>query len=100
MLPSSNSLKMASTLREVTFMSRQHPPVVVEFETSQQELEALLQAEQASLQRVVSLQGGYGKSQAIAEYSNAVAAASRARLWHDLLLATSGVRRRIAEKRG
>jgi hypothetical protein len=81
-------------------MSQQTPSADIELEVIQQGLDALLEAEQTSLLRALSLPDGYGKSQAIAEYSNVMSAASGTRLWRDLLIATRGVRRRITRERG
>ena len=48
----------------------------MEFERFEQELYALIEVEQATLLRSLALPVGYEKSQALAEYSNAVAAVS------------------------
>jgi len=48
----------------------------LEFERFEQELYALIEVEQATLLRSLALPVGYEKSQALAEYSNAVAAVS------------------------
>ena len=48
----------------------------MEFERLEQELDALIEVEQATLLRSLALPVGYEKSQALAEYSNAVAAVS------------------------
>jgi hypothetical protein len=48
----------------------------LEFERLEQDLYALIEEEQATLLRSLALPVGYGKSQALAEHSNAVAAAS------------------------
>jgi hypothetical protein len=48
----------------------------MEFERFEQELYALIELEQATLLRSLALPVGYEKSQALAEYSNAVAAVS------------------------
>ena len=57
-------------------MSEDIDPVGVESERLQQELYALIEMEQATLLRSIALPAGYEKSQALAEYSNAVAAVS------------------------
>jgi hypothetical protein len=48
----------------------------IEFERLVQELDALIEVEQATQLRSLALPVGYEKSQALAEYSNAVAAVS------------------------
>ena len=57
-------------------MSEDFHPGSMEFERLGQELYALIEMEQATLLRSLALPVGYEKSQALAEYSNAVAAAS------------------------
>jgi hypothetical protein len=57
-------------------MSEDSPPGSIEFERLEQELYALIEMEQATLLRSLALPVGYEKSQALAEYSNAVAAVS------------------------
>ena len=57
-------------------MSEDINPGSIEFERLEQELYALTEVEQATLLRSLSLPVGYEKSQALAEYSNAVAAVS------------------------
>jgi hypothetical protein len=59
-----------------TSMSEDIHPVGIEFERLGQELNALIEMEQATLLRWLALPVGYDKSQAVAEYSNAVAAVS------------------------
>ena len=51
----------------------------MEFERFEQELYALIEVEQATLLRSLALPVGYEKSQALAEYSSAVAAVSTMR---------------------
>jgi hypothetical protein len=48
----------------------------IEFERLELELHALIEMEQSTLLRSLALPVGYEKSQALAEYSNAVAAVS------------------------
>jgi hypothetical protein len=57
-------------------MSEDSYPGGIEFERLEQELYALIELEQAILMRSLALPVGYDKSQALAEYSNAVAAVS------------------------
>jgi hypothetical protein len=57
-------------------MSEDINPDSFEFERLEQELYALIEVEQATLLRSLALPVGYEKSQALAEYSNAVAAVS------------------------
>ena len=57
-------------------MSEDIHQVSMEFERFEQELYALIELEQATLLRSLALPVGYEKSQALAEYSNAVAAVS------------------------
>jgi hypothetical protein len=57
-------------------MSEDFDPGSVECERLKQELYALIEMEQATLLRSLALPVGYEKSQALAEYSNAVAAVS------------------------
>ena len=57
-------------------MSEDIHPGSVEFERLEQELYALIEVEQATLLRSLALPVGYEKSQALAEYSNALAAVS------------------------
>lgn len=57
-------------------MSEDSHPGSIEFEGLEQELDALIEVEQAALLRSLALPVGYEKSQALAEYSNAVAAVS------------------------
>jgi hypothetical protein len=57
-------------------MSEDIHPGSMEFERLEQELYALIEVEQATLLRSLALPVGYEKSQALAEYSNAVAAVS------------------------
>ena len=57
-------------------MSEDIQPGSMEFERLEQELYALIEVEQATLLRSLALPVGYEKSQALAEYSNAVAAVS------------------------
>ena len=60
-------------------MSEDSHPGSIEFERLEQELYALVEVEQATLLRSLALPVGYEKSQALAEYSNAVAAVSAMR---------------------
>ena len=57
-------------------MSEDSHPGGIELERLGQELYALIEAEQATLLRSLALPVGYEKTQALAEYSNAVAAVS------------------------
>jgi hypothetical protein len=57
-------------------MSEDINPDSFEFERIEHELYALIEVEQATLLRSLALPVGYEKSQALAEYSNAVAAVS------------------------
>ena len=57
-------------------MSEDIHPGSLEFERLEQDLYALIEVEQATLLRSLALPVGYEKSQALAEYSNAVAAVS------------------------
>jgi hypothetical protein len=57
-------------------MTEDNHPGSIEFELLEQELYALIEVEQATLLRSLALPVGYEKSQALAEYSNAVAAVS------------------------
>jgi len=61
----------------------------IELERIAQELYALLETEQAAQQRWLALPVGYEKSQALAEYSNAVAAVSAMRRRHTRCLVRS-----------
>jgi hypothetical protein len=57
-------------------MSEGSYPGGIELERLEQGLYALIEVEQATLMRSLALPVGYEKSQALAEYSNAVAAVS------------------------
>lgn len=57
-------------------MAEDSHPCSIEFERFEQELYALIEMEQATLLRSLALPVGYEKSQALAEYSNALAAVS------------------------
>ena len=57
-------------------MSEDIHPGSIELERLEQELYALIEVEQATLLRSLALPVGYEKSQALAEYSNALAAVS------------------------
>jgi hypothetical protein len=57
-------------------MSEEFHPGSIETELLEQELYALVEVEQATLLRSLALPVGYEKSQALAEYSNALAAMS------------------------
>jgi hypothetical protein len=57
-------------------MSEDIHPGSIELDLFEQDLYALIEVEQATLLRSLALPVGYEKSQALAEYSNAVAAAS------------------------
>jgi hypothetical protein len=67
-------------------MSEDTPLSIIEFEQSERELYALIEAEHMALLRSLALPVGYEKSQALAEYSNAVAAVSATRRRRDRFL--------------
>ena len=70
-------------------MSEDSDPGRIEFERLEQELYTLIEAEQATLLRSLALPAGYEKSQALAEYSNAVAAVSAMQRRREFLLLIS-----------
>jgi hypothetical protein len=70
-------------------MSEDSHPGSIEFERLEQELYALIEVEQATLLRTLALPVGYEKSQALAEYSNALAALSAMQQRRERFLLTS-----------
>jgi hypothetical protein len=67
-------------------MAEDNHPGSIEFEPLEQQLYALIEVEQATLLRSLALPVGYEKSQALAEYSNAVAAVSAMQQWRERFL--------------